>query len=70
MVYIGDFLIQPLSREGAMSVDKLPFHRCTLLCPVIAFTQFIKRFVCIKEPVALLSIISPLMYIVYPCSAL
>lgn len=70
VVYIGDFLIQPLSREGAMSVDKLPFHSCTLLCPVIAFTQFIKRFVCIKEPVALLSIISPLMYIVYPCSAL
>ena len=53
-----------------MNVDKLPFHICTLLCPVIAFTQFNKRFACIKEPVAFLSVISPLMYIVYPGSAL
>lgn len=70
VVYIGDFFIQPLFRDGAMNVDKLPFHICTLLCPVIAFTQFNKRFACIKEPVAFLSIISPLMYIVYPGSAL
>ena len=70
VVYIGDFFIQPLFREGAMNVDKLPFHICTLLCPVIAFTQFNKRFACIKEPVAFLSVISPLMYIVYPGSAL
>ena len=40
VVYIGDFFIQPLFRDGAMNVDKLPFHICTLLCPVIAFTQF------------------------------
>ena len=70
VVYIGDFFIQPLFREGAMNVDKLPFHICTLLCPVIAFTQFNKRFACIKEPVAFLSVISLLMYIVYPGSAL
>lgn len=70
IVYIGDFFIQPLFRDGAMNVDKLPFHICTLLCPVIAFTQFNKSFACIKEPVAFLSIISPLMYIVYPGSAL
>ena len=70
VVYIADFFIQPLFRNGAMNVDKLPFHICTLLCPVIAFTQFNKRFACIKEPVAFLSVISPLMYIVYPGSAL
>lgn len=69
-VYVADFFIQPLFRDGAMNVDKLPFHICTLLCPVIALTQFNKRFKGIKEPVAFLSVIAPLMYIVYPGSAL
>ena len=70
VVYIGDFFVQPLFRDGAMNIDKLPFHICTLLCPIIAFTQFNKRLAFIKEAVAFLSIISPLMYIVYPGSAL
>lgn len=70
IVYLADFFIQPLYRGGEMDVDKLPFHICTLLCPVIAFTQFNKRFSFIKEPVAILSIISPLMYIIYPGTAL
>lgn len=70
VVYIADFFIQPLYRDGEMDVDKLPFHICTMLCPVIAFTQFNKRFSCIKEPVAILSIISPLMYIIFPGTAL
>jgi len=70
VVYVADFFIQPLFRGGMMNVDKLPFHICTLLCPVIAFTQFNPRFSGIKEPVAFLSIIAPLMYLVYPGSAL
>lgn len=70
IVYVADFFIQPLFRDGEMNVDKLPFHICTLLCPIIAFTQFNKRFEPIKEPVTFLSVISPLMYIVYPGSAL
>ncbi len=70
IIYIADFFIQPLFRNGEMNVDKLPFHICTFLCPVIAFTQFNKKFAGIKEPVALLSIISPLVYVIYPGSAL
>ncbi len=70
VIYVADFFIQPLFRDGEMNVDKLPFHICTLLCPIVAFTQFNKRFANIKEPVAFLSIIAPLMYIVYPGSAL
>ena len=70
VVYLGDFFIQPLFRDGAMNVDKLPFHICTLLCPVIALTQFGRRGKVFKEPVAFLSIAAPLMYIVYPGSAL
>ena len=69
-VYLADFFIQPLFRDGAMNVDKLPFHICTVLCPITALVQFHERFSSWKEPVAFLSVIAPLIYIVYPGSAL
>ena len=69
-LYISDFFIQPLFLGGDMNVDKLPFHICTLLCPVIALVQFNERFKRIAEPVAFLSIVSALMYITYPGSAI
>ena len=70
IIYVGDFFVQPLFRDGEMNVDKLPFHICTVLCPVVAFTTFNKKFQKIKEPVALLSIVAPLMYLTYPGSAI
>ncbi len=77
-LYLSDFFIQPLmhgdaSIAGEMNIDKLPFHICTLLAPVISFVQFNKRFEkffdIIREPVALLAIVAPLMYITYPNGA-
>lgn len=53
-----------------MNNDKLPFHLCTVLCPIVAFTQFNARFEKIKEPVAILAITGSLMYIVYPGNAI
>ena len=72
LVYILDFFIQPLMDGGAgvMNVDKLPFHICTMLCPVLALVQFNKRFAFLKEPVAFLAIVGPMMYIVYPGAAI
>lgn len=52
--------------RGDLNMDKLPFHICTALCPIIAFTQFNKRFGKFLEPVAALAIVAPLMYITYP----
>ena len=52
-----------------LDVDKLPFHICTVLCPVVAFVQFNKRFARVREPVAILAIVAPLMYLTYPGSA-
>ena len=77
-LYLSDFFIQPLmhgdaSVAGEMNIDKLPFHICTLLCPVLNFVQHSrccgKLIKAIKEPVAILAIVGPLMYICYPSGA-
>ena len=70
IVYVADFFIQPLFRDGAMNVDKLPFHICTALCPVLCFVQFNHRFEKFREPVSILAIVAPLMYICYPGTAI
>ena len=41
--YVSDFFMHDFV-YGGMNMDKLPFHICTVLCPIIAFTQFNKRF--------------------------
>lgn len=52
-----------------LDVDKLPFHICTVLCPVVAFVQFNKKCAKFREPVAILAIVAPLMYMTYPGAA-
>ena len=51
---------------AGLNMDKLPFHICTVMCPIVAFTQFNKKFRKFLEPVAALAIVAPLMYITYP----
>lgn len=80
--YVADFFVQPfISMEATtspnfnygdfeMNIDKLPFHICTVLCPIVAFTQFNAKFDKFKEPVAFLAIAAPLMYMVYPGNAI
>ena len=78
-LYVFDFFAIPLyySKELAngelyytFDIDKLPFHICTVLCPVVAFVQFNKKCARFREPVAILAIAAPLMYLVYPGSAI
>ena len=52
--------------RGDLNMDKLPFHICTVLCPIIAFTQFNKRFQRFIRPVAVLAVVGPMMYLCYP----
>ncbi len=75
-VYIVDFFLRPIAfKEGDFTnsissiIDKLPFHICTVLAPVAAFAQFNKKFEKIKEPIVILSIVGPLMYLTYPGTA-
>lgn len=72
--YLADFLFHDFvySDDGVtgdgLNMDKLPFHICTVMCPVILFTQFNKRCHKFIEPVAALAIVAPLMYLTYPSS--
>lgn len=68
-VYFGDFFFHPFVYDG-LNLDKMPFHLCTVLCPMILLAQFGKRIKKWKEPVAVFAIVAPLMYICYPGSAL
>lgn len=65
--YLADFFVHDFV-YGGMSIDKLPFHLCTALCPTIAFVQFNKKFEKLIEPVSVLAIVGSLMYISYPAS--
>lgn len=71
ILYVTDIFLQPfISSDFTMNIDKLPFHICTVLCPVVAFTEFNLKFDKIKEPVAILATVAPLMYLVYPGNAI
>lgn len=65
--YLSDFFVHEFV-YGGMNMDKLPFHICTVLCPLVAITQFNRKGDRILEPVAILSILAPLMYLCYPAS--
>lgn len=74
--YISDFFFQPFYNNGTFQdngeiiLDKFPFHICTALCPLILFSRFSKRGEIIKTPIAILSIVAPLMWLIYPGTAL
>lgn len=65
--YLSDFFVHEFVYDGLNS-DKLPFHICTVLCPLAAIAQFNRKGHKILEPVALLSILAPMMYLCYPAS--
>lgn len=65
--YLSDFFVHEFV-YGSMNMDKLPFHICTVLCPLMAIAQFNRKGNQILEPVAVLSALAPLMYLCYPAS--
>lgn len=70
-LYLADFFIMPLSDSyNGISVDKLPFHICTLMAVLTPFVQFNKKFLPIKDTVVTLAIASSVMWMCYPGSAL
>ncbi len=68
-LYALDFLVMPLA-YGEIHVDKLPFHFCTLLSILILPIQFCKRLDFWREPIAVLCIVTSLMYLCYPGTAI
>lgn len=65
--YLSDFFVHDFV-YGGMEIDKLPFHICTVLCPLMAIAQFNRNGRKIIEPVVILSVLAPMMYICYPAS--
>ncbi|MBQ7363332.1 MAG: YwaF family protein [Clostridia bacterium] len=70
-LYVLDMFVMPLYVDSYNAhVDKLPFHICTLMSIVAIFVQFNKKLSFLREPVAFLSIVAPMMYICYPGTAI
>ena len=65
--YLSDFFVHEFV-YGGMNMDKLPFHICTALCPLTAIAQFHRKGHKILEPLAVLAVLAPLMYLCYPAS--
>ena len=65
--YLSDFFVHEFVYDG-LNTDKLPFHICTVLCPLMAIAQFNRKGDRIVEPVAILAILGPMMYLCYPAS--
>ena len=65
--YLSDFFFHEFV-YGGLNIDKLPFHICTVLCPLVAIAQFNRNGHKIKEPVAVLAVLAPMMYLCYPAS--
>ena len=67
IAYISDFFVHEFVYDG-LNTDKLPFHLCTVLCPIVAFVHFNKRFTKFIEPTTALAIVGPMMYLCYPAN--
>ena len=65
--YLSDFFVHDFV-YGGMNKDKLPFHICTVLCPLVAIAQFNRKGHKIAEPVAMLAMLAPMMYLCFPAS--
>ena len=65
--YISDFFFHEFV-YGGLNSDKLPFHICTVLCPLVCFAQFNRNGHKVKEPIAVLATLGPMMYLCFPAS--
>lgn len=76
ITYLFDFFMQPFYNKGTIDVngeiilDKFPFHICTVLSILIMYSRYGKYGNAIKTPIAVLAILAPLMWLIYPGTAL
>jgi hypothetical protein len=64
-LYMLDFFIMPIS-QGEISINKLPFHLCTLMSIMCLLSRHFDRFSKFKNSFTLLGMIGALMYLTYP----
>lgn len=70
-IYIADFFLQPFvnGTPFELSIDKLPFHICTLMGIVAVFAQYSNK-AWFKETSSALAMAGTVMYLTYPGTAL
>ena len=64
-LYIADFFLMPFA-YGEIDIEKLPFHMCTAMCVLCFLSRHCARLKPWRLPLALLGLISNLIYVVYP----
>ena len=64
-LYILDFFIMPLA-YGAIDLEKLPFHICTITCVLCFLSRHIKFLSKYKITFAVVGLIGNLIYVIYP----
>lgn len=64
-LYILDFFMMPFA-YGEIDLEKLPFHICTAMCVACFLSRHNSFFSRFKTELALLGLISNLIYVIYP----
>lgn len=64
-LYILDFFLMPLA-YGAIDIEKLPFHICTISCVLCFLSRHNKFFGKYKLQFALIGLIGNTIYVIYP----
>lgn len=70
-LYLGDFFVHPfIYGDNSLIVDKLPFHLCTIACPLIALCRiFPNKLKHIRCASTILGFVGALMYLTCPNGA-
>ncbi len=66
--YLSDFFIQEFVYSDGMNTEKLPFHICIVTAVLMPVAQFNHRGKAILEPVTVMAVLAPMMYLCYPAS--
>ncbi len=66
--YLSDFFVQDFVYPDGMNTEKLPFHICIVTGVLMPFAQFNRRGRKILEPVAVMAVLAPMMYLCFPAS--
>ena len=65
-IYVFDIFVQPFWNDGEISINKLPFHICTLVGVLIPFVNFSKKFHFMQKTIVVWATLAPLMFILFP----
>jgi len=68
-LYIADFFLMPFA-YGAIDVEKLPFHVCTVMCVLCFLSRHSRRLAKYRKHFALLGFLSNLVYLFYPAGVM